>query len=245
MKRLYVGFSRMKFLVRFAALAAVGFWSVSCTSTTSIPPMTPSNGSNGSASYTLSYNSPEIEASIAMQGGMTQPAQVILMTTGSLVNNAAITLTGPSSLSLPVTYSYSYSSGTTFIAYYVSSNAWTYQGNQNYTLSVHYSGYSGQATVHSVGNVSFTPGGSSLSIAWQGGGTNNSLIELQTTYPYNQYSITSGVSSPYTVNQSSLGSYTAGSYQITLNAVQMDISAFPGAYVGSYFSASDQETATY
>jgi len=236
----------MKSVAKFSTMILACFSLASCTTNISSPPLVPggNNSNNSSTATSITLGTPAIQAAIAKQGGMTQPVQVLIMTTGSLVNNAAITLSGPS-VNLPVTFNYSTSAGTTFIAYYNSSNAWTYQGNQNYTLSISYSGYSGQATVHSVGNVSFTPGGSSLSISWVGGGNYNSLFELQNTSPFNQYSISSGVNSPYTVNQSSLGSYTPGSYNIQLNAEQMDISCWPGAFVGSYFSASDQESTTY
>lgn len=205
--------------------------------------MAPNNSGGGSTSIT--YNSPEILATIAKQGGTTQPAAVMIMTTGSLVNNAAVTLSGPG-VNLPVTFWYSASSGTTFIAYYTSSNAWTYQGNQNYTISVSYSGYSGQGTVHSAGNVVFTPGGSGLSISWAGGGNENTASALSITPSYQSYVYGPNITSPYNISQSSLAGYSGGNYTIQMNCDQTVISAFSGgAFLGSSFTASDQESTTY
>lgn len=104
-----------------------------------------------------------------MQGGFTQPVQVLIDTTTQAVTNAAITLTGPS-LSLPVTYNYNATAGGYYLAYYNSISSWGYTANQNYTMTISYGGHTYQCTVTSVGNVTWAPGTSGVTISWAGRG---------------------------------------------------------------------------
>ena len=240
MKNLAKSFTPVGSLVRFAALIGACLTLSSCSSTSSTPPLSP--GSGGSTS--ISYNTPEILATIAKQSTVTNAAAVMIMTTGSLVNNAAVTLSGPS-LSLPLTFFSSASSGTTFIAYYYSANTWTYSGNQSYTMTVSYSGNNYQSTITSVGNVVFSPSSSGITISWAGGGNENTAFALGGS-PYNNYTYGPNITSPYFIAKSGLGGYSAGNYNIAMNCDKTNISAFSGgAYLGSSFTASDQESTTY
>ncbi|GEM_PF-5721671 len=242
MKSFYESFLPTKSLARFTALAFGCFFLASCTTTTSLPPLTPSTPTG---STSISYGTPEILAAIAVQGGFVQPVQVEIMTTSQAVSTATITLTGPS-VNLPVTFNYSISSGTTLIGYYNSTSGWAYQGNQNYTLSVNYSGYSGQGTVHSVGNVSFTPTGSGINISWLGGGNENTASAYCITPSYQSYVYGPNITSAYNIPQSGLAGYSGGNYTIGMNCNETVISAFSGgAFIGSSFTASDQESTTY
>lgn len=217
------------------ALAASGFLLTSCGSQSN--PITP-----GSLGFT--YASPEILASIAKQGGVVNAAQVELMTDSQAVTDAAITLTGPAALSLPLTFSSSSGTSGYYYSYYYSVNSWTYSGNQSYTMSVSYGGHTFQSTITSVGNVTFSPSSTGITITWAGGGNENTVSAFGGS-PYYSYSHGPNVTSPYVFSKTSLGGYSAGNYTISLNAIEALTSTFSGSYVGSSFTASDQESTTY
>jgi hypothetical protein len=132
----------------------------------------------------MSLYTPEIEAEIGWQGTGTNSSQVIIWTgsTSAAPTNATVILTGPSGFSMPLTYN-SFGSST-YEAYYNSPTGWTYAANQNYTMTISYGGYTYQSTVTSLGNVSFTPGSAGLTIAWAGGGNQNTVMALGGSYEY-------------------------------------------------------------
>jgi hypothetical protein len=229
----------MKWFLGFIALAGMGLLLASCSSTTTLP-----TGGVPSGATSISLYTPEIQASIAMQQGFTQTSQVILTTDTQLVNYAAVTLTGPSALSLPLTFASSYTAGSDYVAYYQSNTGWGYQANQTYTMTISYDSHTYQGSVKSAGNVVFTPGSSALTITWDGGGNYNTLIALQTDGS-GTYSLTTNFSSPHSLANSNLPGYTGGNYNVEMNAEELKTGAFSGgAYLASYFSAADQETDT-
>lgn len=241
MKRFFFkGYFRSGSLACLIALSAACLCLNSCASSTSTPPLNP--GNNGSTSIT--YNTPEILATIAKQSTVVNAAEVMLETDTQAAANAAITLTGPS-LSLPLTLSSSGSAGGYYVAYYYSINNWSYAGNQNYTMTVSYGGHTFASTITSVGNVNFATGGSGVTISWVGGGNENTASAIGGS-PYNSYTYGPNIASPYVIAQSGLGGYSPGNYNIQLNADKTLTSAFSGgAYLGSSFTASDQESITY
>lgn len=236
-----------KIVLYCAALALGCFGLCSCTSKTTVSPAGPSSGGSGGSggSTTISLYGPEILAAIAMQGGVANVASVEIDTTTQAVTNAAITLTGPS-LNMPVTFGYTVTSGSYYLAYYTSVVGWNYQANQKYTMTISYGGHTYQSTITSVGNVVFTPGSSNISISWQGGGNENTATAFCYTPAYYSYVYGPNITSSYSIAQSGLAGYTGGNYSINMNADETLTSAFSGgAYIGSSFTASDQESTTY
>ncbi len=62
----------------------------------------------------------------------------------------------------------------------------------------------------------------------------------------NDYTYGPNVTSPYKIAASSLVGHTSGNYDIEMNCTALKASAFSGgAYMGSFFTASDQESTTY
>jgi hypothetical protein len=144
-------------------------------------------------------------------------------------------------LTMPVTYSYSISGGGYYDAYYTTGYSWGYTANQPYTMTVAMNGTSYKAVVTTVGNVSFNTGASGVTISWAGGGNENTASALgPSSYTYGP-----SISSPYSISASSLSGHTSGNYYMSMNAEKMVTGAFSGAFAGSFFSASDQETTTY
>ena len=240
----------MRVLTSLAVLTISCLLLNSCGSKTyTFPTQTTGSGSGSvpSGSTSISLYTPEIEAEIGMQGYVASASQVIILTGTSspAPTNATVILTGPSGFSMPLTYN-SFGSST-YETYYNSPTGWNYLANQNYTMTISYGGYTYQSTVTSVGNVTFTPSGSSLVISWIGGGNENLILAFQTVSPFGNATLGPSLTSPYTLNPSSLPGYVAGSYQIGMTAEEMkEPSAFSGgAYIGSFFSASDQETTTF
>jgi hypothetical protein len=220
------------------ALAVFSLFLVSCSS------KGPAGPNGGGTSNSISYDTPEIEASIALQGGTANAAQVVLWTTTQAADDAVINLTGPSAFTLSLTHSSDSTSGPDYIAYYNSATGWDYVADKAYTMTVAYGGHTFTATVTSVGNVAFSPSASAMTITWAGGGNENTASAIEVS-PTNDYAYTTSVTSPYKIPVSGLADYTAGSYDISMNAEELKTSAFSGAYVGSFFSASDQESTTY
>jgi hypothetical protein len=112
-------------------------------------------------------------------------------------------------------------------------------------MRISYDGHTYQANVTSVGNIAFSPSGAAMTVTWSGGGTQNTVMAMCITPTYHGYTYGPNVTSPYRVNVSGLADYTGGNYDIQANIVNMKISPFAGAYVGSYFSASAQDSDMY
>ncbi len=223
---------------RLVPLLLVSLFVISCGSKSSPT----SSGGNGGGSDTISLASPELLATIAEQSSVVNAAQVEIDTTTQAVTNAAITLTGPSSLSLPLTFSSSMSGGGYYYAYYYSINSWSYSGNQNYTMTVSYGGNTYQSTITSVGNVAFTSTSLGITISWSGEGNENTAFAIGSS----DYTYGPNISSPYYIANSGLAGYTSGSYDIEINCDETLTSAFSGgAYIGSSFTASDQQSTTH
>lgn len=216
---------------------AVSLVLVSCAS---IIPTGSSSTPTGGSSGTISLASPEIEAAIAMQGGFTQFPQVTIITDSYAVTNAGVTLTSVG-LTMPVTYSYSISGGGYYDAYYTTGYSWAYTANQPYTMTVAMNGAVHKATVTAVGNINFNTGASGVTISWAGGGNEN----IASAFGPSSYTFGPSINSPYVISEVSLSGHTSGNYTIGMTAEKMVTSAFSGAYAGSFFSASDQETTTY
>jgi hypothetical protein len=229
----------MKLFSCLALLAGLGLLMASCSKTTTLP-----TGGVPSGSTTISLYTPELESGIDVSGGVASAVQLLIDTDTKVVDYAAVTLTGPSALSLPLTFSYSTSGGGYFSAYYYSTS-WTYQANQTYTLTISYDSHTYKASVKSVGNVQFTPGSSALTITWQGGGNENTASAMELS-PYNSYNYGPNLTSPYVIQQSNLADYPNGSYNIYVDLDELTYGNFSGgAYVASFFNASDQESYTY
>lgn len=216
------------------ALVASCFSLVSCSSNPA--PSIPSG-------LTFSYNSPEILAAIVMQGGTANVASVELMTDTQAVTNATVTLTGPS-LSLPLTFTSSSGASNYYYSYYNSVTGWNYLGNTSYTMTISYGGHTFTSTITSVGTVVFSPSSSGITISWSGGGNENTATAFGGT-TYYSYTYGPNITSPYTIAKSGLAAYSAGNYHINMNADETRTSAFSGAYAGSSFTSSDQESTTY
>ncbi|MGH7738710.1 MAG: hypothetical protein ACREL1_01065 [bacterium] len=228
----------MKTIGLLGLLAVCSFALVSCSGSKTPTPTLPT----GSTSITL--YTPELESGIAVQDGSTNAVQLLIDTDTKLVDYAAVTLSS-AGLSMPLTYGDNISDGGYYSAYYYSTG-WNCVSNQAYTLTVSYDSHTYQASIKSVGNVQFDPGASALTITWQGGGNENTVSALQTVTPNNSYTYGPNLTAPYVIQQSNLGSYSSGTYDITASLDELTASNFSGgAYIGSFFNATDQETYTY
>jgi hypothetical protein len=238
---------------RFVFILLGSLFMVSCSGSGSSPTL-PGGGS-------FSLTGPLLEAMISYSN----IAQFLVTTPTGPVTNAAVTLSF-SGGSVPLAYTYSssgpvtYSGGVTYLnlAYYSATSGWTYTANQPYTMTASFGGNTYSSSITAVGNETFQTGSSGVTCSWTGGVSNASTnpinattaSALETSTPYTSYIYPPGgnppfLTSPFTIAASSLSGHTTGNYMIMVTAVNIKTSAFPGAYGGSFFSATDQQSTTY
>jgi hypothetical protein len=179
-----------------------------------------SSNNNTSSPGTIKVDYPFIGAFTYEHSG-SMDGQVFLTDTNGPVTNAGVTFsyTGGST---PATYVGNVTEPVTIngfvlvslvTAHYMAPAFASDPAGTNCQIMVHCPSGNYHAVVMTVGNATFSPGGSGITCLWDGGGNSNSVEYC------NGGCVTLGmsVSSPYYVPQSSLPGYTPGTFSIVSN----------------------------
>jgi hypothetical protein len=236
-----------KAIACLAILAVSSLLFVSCNPKNYSLPTLPSGGTG---SISLS-NGPLIEAMISFTGA----AQVLIAGANGPVTNAAVTLSY-SGGSYPLAFTTTMSGAVTYngsvsimsLAYYSNSLGWSYVANIPYQMTAIFGGNTYTASVTAPGNAAFATGSSGVTCSWTGPSNEDVfLIDQISGYTNVPYSASFGPSSsnPYVIPVSAFQGYTGGNYLVDATIVELVTSAFPGAFGGSFFSATDIVTTTY
>ncbi len=238
----------MRSFLFFALLALSGLFLISCSGNKN------STNPNPTPVQTIGPKCPYITGGIEMLNGSTQATLMTFCIDDAAVTDAAMTLTGPSGLAQPLTYNSTYGSAGSYVTWYYSGTSWTYIPNQPYTMTVIYNGTTYQASVTSVGSVTFNHGPAGVTVTWVGGGNQNTCYATQTSGGTNSYSwgnqgfsYTGNIASPFYIAQSTLAGYTGGNYSLRLQTTNYNYNGFEtaGGYYASFFGARDDETVAY